>query len=851
MSDPNMAQLRERMRREAKQLAEEEQKADYVLDVGFRKLRIPKEEAESQFPELRQPVKEYIFDPPRCMLRNQQQERERKHVEKAVVSQRMKQALCPSALPVGVHKPTYLHSGRPRWDTTAGQQLEPRSGPAPSNHRQDTVVQNVHTGSTALLSEDALKSLRSNKYDMKLLSGTKPFHTSKAAGPEFVVLDGNLQYRKHLQPVMPMSPRKSMEKRTATETAEGADEPSAGRTRGPGTPHCSKGPRTPHGNSRSKEHTLDAPAASDTWRDRDTPDEQLKAQRRWVDLPSSMEDSERATLKNLPSTPSTPSQSSTSLDSGQNQSSSQGVGSVPTPGLPCKPPVGEEKESRLQDEFQYLMRQWCSKWRIPLGIGTSTVHSGDDILQGMINNSNQLEQCRAVSLCAWPSAIDCSMRASAASTDTTGERRPDKGSETDTPKKSPAPPKLTKMTQYSDGSLSQALVNQLNKLLLAHNTSNFVRISAFLALCATKQQPSVDISEPIMNQLLDDSGRQHRWLGAQCAALISNDSSTIAKLFHELFDKLQEPSQIAQERALHFMSFVSERSPLVRLMSTSYLNSQSNDERLAACRLIPRLAQKPTLDVAHKLVYLYWHDSSLGVRTQATRALLDTGHGKLIHDEIWSALMDGDEQEKIAALEKMASCNIMSERLRPLFLRTFKSPHMSVRMAAVNTAGTLRVKDDMVVRRVMNQMVEGTSKLKLMAYEALCLMRPPPSADLLNHMEWAVHLELDPYVKARACLATATLCPKHPPVIAKLKALLEADEEDFVKESAAAGLLAMGEQAEPDRREMKQITQELDEMTSPDRVVLDVLRMDRREKALKDTAVQARRLKLKRARASM
>ena len=658
------------------------------------------------------------------------------------------------------------------------------------------------------------------RYDKQLARGAKPVH-QRGTDESRIVLDSDLHYHKRLQSIFPLSPHCATQGTGSKQRNEGGvvqlGKDSGG---GPGE----------HSVSGNLHH--------------------VRGHRRWHCLPEHVDVSKTVEFK--------PPADSTDVTSGpesrtmgarpkscaagddgddnrecDSRASTGGYVSSGRSGGSARiardsmSDAGDISASTnpLQEDYRSIIRQWCAAWKLDLRVD-KPLHNHDDILREMKNGGNQVAQCKAVALCAWPEAIIPSP------SDTQGMEKISASS-------SPADGDISqsicsgeRITPFPKCRIPEELCDSLLSLLSSVDTGHHVQVCALLSLCALNIAVHSNVSDKILTMLLNDPGIEHRWVGAQCGALVGHKNSVITKAFYQLMERVQGADEADISRALHLLSVLSKRSTLVCLLSADFLNSKIDRERLAVCHVLPEICPPPTSDMVHKLVYLSWHDSCPEVRRQAALTLVATGNSKYIHDEIWSALKHGNEQQMQTGLEKMASLRLLTRRLMPLYIMCFDSPHTSVRIAAVELAGVLQINDSKIVSKVVNQLKEGASRLKIATYRALCAMHIVAANDLLRHMVWAVQLEFNMDVRAEACRSSAVLCPNHPPVVHLLKEMLTSGDAQIIKEAAAEALVAMGEEPTPDDKEIRAIADDLEAMLTTDKVLSHVVQLDRHEEVV-------------------
>ncbi|XP_038046903.1 HEAT repeat-containing protein 4-like isoform X2 [Patiria miniata] len=360
-----------------------------------------------------------------------------------------------------------------------------------------------------------------------------------------------------------------------------------------------------------------------------------------------------------------------------------------------------------------------------------------------------------------------------------------------------------KNTSDSEGVLPDALLQCVEKVL--GDTSRRVQVTAAIALY-TLNKPNEE-ARRILNDVMRAGSEPERWAAAQCLAHAGVcDSYVVSELIQQL---LASEDAIKNERCVSLLARLSANSSVVHSMVGEQLNSTSWRHRIIACRVLPRLNGTINKDITHKLSNLMWNDWHHEVRKAAAQTMGRTGHGKEVHDDLRDRLLEGNERDRIDALNKIAHLGIMTARLLPAYLQCFSDAYIAVRIAATNTASLLSLEDPKVTQKLLFlTQFDNNWKVKAHAVKALGDIGKN-SEPIQEAVLWAVRFESEPGVRAEALqtLVKLKIGGKHIAAMLQDKLLVEPDQ--LVRVQLAIALQSMGVSPTGDMEMVQQIKDEV------------------------------------------
>ncbi|XP_063804010.1 HEAT repeat-containing protein 4 isoform X2 [Pseudophryne corroboree] len=237
-----------------------------------------------------------------------------------------------------------------------------------------------------------------------------------------------------------------------------------------------------------------------------------------------------------------------------------------------------------------------------------------------------------------------------------------------------------------------------------------VRMAA--ALCQFLTRQVSEEARKLMFGFLESGADADSWAAAQCLALEGNHSYLVIKrILTRLFDVANKETE---ELCCYLLRELSKHTTLVHAMVGETLNSGNWTDRTAACRALAYLHGDISQDLKNKLSHLMWNDWSPTVRGAAAKALGKLGKGKEVHDQIRKHLECDSWKAKVEALCLIGGVRIMTAQLLPGFLQCFANDFVAVRRQACQTAGLLRIKDEMVIN-CLYQLIQSDPVWKIQA----------------------------------------------------------------------------------------------------------------------------------------
>ncbi|NP_001171770.1 HEAT repeat-containing protein 4-like [Saccoglossus kowalevskii] len=336
------------------------------------------------------------------------------------------------------------------------------------------------------------------------------------------------------------------------------------------------------------------------------------------------------------------------------------------------------------------------------------------------------------------------------------------------------------------GVLPDKLLACVEKAL--YDTASRVRITAAIALY-TLNTPSTEATR-ILNKVLRDGDSPERWAASQCLAHAGVcDSFVVGELIQQIFTT---DDMVQYEQAMSLLCKLSSQSNIVHSMVAEQLNSTSWKQRLMACKILPRLYGQINKDLTHKLSTLMWYDWHQDVRKIAAQTLGRTGHGKEVHNDLRDRIKTGNERDRVDALTKIGHLGIMTAKLMPVFLSCFNDEYISVRTAAANTAGYLRIQDKQIIRKLLFQtQFDSSWKVKAHAIKGLGMIGLL-TEEIGEAVLWALRFETSAGVRAEACHSLVKLGMRGDHVTHILQDRLLVETDEVVREQVALALESLG-----------------------------------------------------------
>ncbi|XP_053331521.1 HEAT repeat-containing protein 4 [Spea bombifrons] len=313
---------------------------------------------------------------------------------------------------------------------------------------------------------------------------------------------------------------------------------------------------------------------------------------------------------------------------------------------------------------------------------------------------------------------------------------------------------------------------------------SLVRMAA--ALCHFFIQETNEEARKVMLTALEKGSDADSWASAQCLALEGNhDYLVVRKILAQLFDGGR-----TEKQACYLLGELSKSTDLIHAMLGSELNSCNWKHRIVACRTISQLHGPVSQDLRNKLNHVMWEDWNMAVRWAAAKALGQMGHGKEIHDQLRKHLESGNWMDKVESLSLIAWLQFMTAQLLPGFLQCFSDDYIAVRRQACLTAGSLRIKDEMVLK-CLHHLIQNDPIWKIQAFAIKALgkigyVTPEVKGLLLR----AVRSE-EPGVRVEACRCIATLGLGDPEVQSVLQNRLALESHELVKREVGRTLTAL------------------------------------------------------------
>ncbi|KAG9481337.1 hypothetical protein GDO78_010531 [Eleutherodactylus coqui] len=240
---------------------------------------------------------------------------------------------------------------------------------------------------------------------------------------------------------------------------------------------------------------------------------------------------------------------------------------------------------------------------------------------------------------------------------------------------------------------------------------DLVRMAA--ALCQCLIQKVSEEARRIIFKALERGTDADSWAAAQCLALEGNHSYLVVKrILEQMF---AATNKTTEEQALYMLRELSKHTNLIHALLGEVLNSANWEERVTSCNALSVLHGTINQGVKNTLSHLMWNDWSPAVRGAAAKALGKLDQGKEVHDQIRKHLESDSWKTKVEALSLIGFLQIMTVQLLPGFLQCFDNDFLAVRRQACQTAGLLRIKDEMVMNCLYN-LVQNDPVWKIKAH---------------------------------------------------------------------------------------------------------------------------------------
>ncbi|XP_074643741.1 HEAT repeat-containing protein 4-like [Tubulanus polymorphus] len=351
-----------------------------------------------------------------------------------------------------------------------------------------------------------------------------------------------------------------------------------------------------------------------------------------------------------------------------------------------------------------------------------------------------------------------------------------------------------------------------------------VQIAAAITLYTLGRASDKALS--VLRKALIDMNSVDRWAAAQCLAHHGVcDSDVISELVHQL---LHSEDIIKHEQSVHLLTKLSldiRNSSLVYSMLAEQLNSSSWRHKIIACKTIPTMTGEvtkdavfphlypdggiPSRDLVNKLADLMWNDWHADVRIAAAQCLGKTGHGKDVHDDLRSKLIDNNERVRTEAVNKVGHLGIMTAKLLPSFLNCFQDEYVMVRMEVCIACGNLGIQDEQIVNK-LNQLAsyDPIWKVKALAIQALGKIGIL-NAQIQECLLWALRYEKEAAVRAEACHTIYALDIKDSVTAEILQDRYLVESSPIVKQEIALALSMFGISPTEDMDTVTQIKEEV------------------------------------------
>ncbi|XP_066278288.1 HEAT repeat-containing protein 4-like isoform X2 [Branchiostoma lanceolatum] len=378
-------------------------------------------------------------------------------------------------------------------------------------------------------------------------------------------------------------------------------------------------------------------------------------------------------------------------------------------------------------------------------------------------------------------------------------------------------------TGPKQGVLPSRLVEGVERLL----DDPVLKVRMASAICFYTMDKHNDKARTILCSMLQEGGPAQRWLAAQCLATAGEvEPHIVSEIVFQLFNT---NSDVRRDQAIIMLSKMSQNTTLVHSMLAEQLNSSSWTRRVLSCKVIPKLYGPINKDLMHKLSTLMWHDWSSEVRKAAAQTLGRTGHGKEVHNNLHFRLTNGNEREKIDALNKIGHLGIMTARLLPPFMECFQDPYISVRIEVCNTAGHLQITDDAALNTLLEMaQFDPCWKVKAHAIHALGQIGMM-TEEIVEKLLWALKYDDTPGVRAQACRAITQLGLHDDDVIAVLQDRTIVEPDDIVRSEVVEALQSLGLTPTGDLETLQAIKNEVGRLCTRGNVAAKITKKEERD----------------------
>ncbi|KAJ3269059.1 HEAT repeat-containing protein 4 [Terramyces sp. JEL0728] len=226
-------------------------------------------------------------------------------------------------------------------------------------------------------------------------------------------------------------------------------------------------------------------------------------------------------------------------------------------------------------------------------------------------------------------------------------------------------------------------------------------------------------------------------------ALETDDEKTVKALFYTLGTTTLEQHEEQAERSSmpQFIQMDDESLPKA--------NEEANAELFAECVQI--------------LLGLMWNDWSENVRDVANSVLGKLHQGKPVYDWILLQLEKPDPVKRVDALKSLTAIGVLFKHNINTFLKCFKDPYASVRIAACKVrvilnqvACVLESPEREIVTEIMGMLDDHNYKVRAYAVKALGLSKFK-GAKIRQSLNWALQHDDHPAVRAEAIRAAYNL----------------------------------------------------------------------------------------------
>ncbi|XP_078134207.1 uncharacterized protein heatr4 isoform X2 [Sander vitreus] len=248
------------------------------------------------------------------------------------------------------------------------------------------------------------------------------------------------------------------------------------------------------------------------------------------------------------------------------------------------------------------------------------------------------------------------------------------------------------------------------------------------------------------------------WLAVQSSALDGDYShSVIRRLVAQLFlcqdeqpDSEEQPDD--SQLVVPLLSFISSQTTLVRSLLAERLNSSDWRDRVISCSTLRSLKGPLNKDVVQKLSDLMCNDHSDTVRLAAAETLMKLGKTHQVHTELRLKFEEGQGlQGRMEALDLIGHLKLTTAMLLEPLVSCLGDEFTAVRKQACLTAASLLLKDDTVVRRLLQVVENDTARdVRLSAIRAVDVLGLS-SLDVQEMLLRCVETEEEAELRLAAC----------------------------------------------------------------------------------------------------